>query len=89
METLYRLDSKRFEFPKVKNGENTPLCDWCKKKEAEFECDHCESETGNQPYRFFCGRHIQKIKNHEVIVSDLFIFMNHHNNLYFQAIYNF
>lgn len=51
--------------PKVKNDANAPLCDWCKKKEAEFECERCESETGDQPYRFFCGRHIQKIKNHE------------------------
>jgi hypothetical protein len=73
METLYRLDSKRFELPKVKNDKNAPLCDWCKKKEAEFECERCESETGEQPYRFFCGRHIQKIKNHEVIDRSLYI----------------
>jgi hypothetical protein len=74
METLYRLDSKRFELPKVKNDKNAPLCDWCKKKEAEFECERCENETGEQPYRFFCGRHIHKIKNHEVIDRSLYIY---------------
>ena len=76
MECLYRLDSKLFDLPKVKNDENVPLCDWCKKKEAEFECERCENETGDHHYRYFCGRHIQKIKNHEVIVNNLFIFIN-------------
>ena len=66
MEIFNRLESKRFELPKVKSSENAPLCDYCKKREAEYECEQCENETGETPIRFLCERHLERIRKHEV-----------------------
>ena len=70
MEIFNRLESKRFELPKVKSSENAPLCDYCKKREAEYECEQCENETGETPIRYICERHLERIRKHEVVTHE-------------------
>ena len=70
MEIFNRLESKRFELPQVKSSVNVPMCDYCKKREAEYECEQCEKETGEPPIRFICERHLERIRKHEVIMQE-------------------